>query len=434
MLIINTMYNQNSNNLRAYNDFMTNYKVDSASKNYTHVSLGPPWGKFNIPDHKLDEFMFLYESCVGYSALYLAEKPNAISPLNIDIDFDMDENKRQYTYGDIGNIIELTNNIIKKKVVIENDTLLAHVLEKSEQDITEKGTIQTIFYRDGIHIIYPYFMTTQDVKLEIIKELQQECIKYNIFEYFKLRNTIDKVIDIYVANTNTLLMYGSQKYGGPLYKLSKIYNDNLLNIFDGGNEPLRDHAYLVNKLSNRKYKDYNVSPIKKEMVNIINWDNNYGRNVTNYNYNDNYYDNYNNCNDNEPNGYDYNCDPNDYVYREGEYEHYERIANGYDENNFDNNNFDNNNYDGNENNDDENNNDGGNNDDNENNNGDNDNNDNEEDDNEEDNEEDECDDDDNNNSSSVETTVETTVKITGATSSKKSLVFKNCKNCKFYIY
>ncbi len=400
-LIIINMYNQNSNNLRALYDFLAYYKVDVSNNCYTHVSFGPPYGKFNIPDDKIDEFMVLYENCVGYSALHLAEKVKPICPLMIDVDFNMTDNKRQYSYGDIENIIELTNNIIKKKFAIENDTLLAHVLEKSEQDIAERGTINTTYYRDGFHIMYPYFMTTQDMKFEIIKELKQECKNYNIFEYFKIINTSDEIIDDFLPNI--LLMYGSQKNNGPLYKLTRIYNNNLLNIFDGADEPLRDHAYLVTKLSNRKYCDYNI-PAKKDMINILN---DYGYNYVannDYNYNLNEYD------ENDYNNNNYNL--NNYEYNPGEYEKYERIANG-DDNNEDDNNEDDNNEDDNDNEED--------------------NNEDDEEEDEEDEEDDEEDEENDECGGNNNTNNETNIRVNGNKSSK-SLVFKNCKNCKFYIY
>jgi len=266
-VIINYMNDQNSNNLRDYYDFLKQYKVQDSDNSYTHVAIGEPWGRYNIPDEKLNNLINIYSKCVGYSSLHLAERNKPISPLVLNINLITNENKRHYSIEDIENIIDITNNIIKTYYEIKSDTLLAYVMEKPVRELTEICTIETVNYRDGFRIIYPNFPSSECMRTIILNELKSECTKYNIFEHLNLLNSIDNIFDGDVVNKNgVVLMYSSIKNGGPLYKLTKIYNDNMINSFFGADLPLREHAHFVKILSNRQYKDTDELPFIKTCV------------------------------------------------------------------------------------------------------------------------------------------------------------------------
>lgn len=103
-----------NNNLCAYNEFIEKYRIYGEGVEYTHTSFGKPWGKYYIPDDKLDEFYNLYGKIMGKVALHITERPKEFGPLLIDIDMKFNESKKQrhYTEKDIAYLITKVHSII----------------------------------------------------------------------------------------------------------------------------------------------------------------------------------------------------------------------------------------------------------------------------------------------------------------------------------
>jgi len=64
---------------------------------------------------------------------------------------------------------------------------------------------------------------------------------------------VDKIIDKAVVSSNGWFLYGSKKPNGELYKLTKIYNWDLENIFNGDLTDKEIIKYLSFHLNHKKY-------------------------------------------------------------------------------------------------------------------------------------------------------------------------------------
>lgn len=247
------------------NTFLTKYKIPSGKGVYhTHTAFGPPFGSFDIPDDKLDEFTQLYCGALG-NELHIVERPKLVGPLLIDIDFHVDTKDRKYDDNDIINIISTVNDIIETYYgQLDNNQLkYAYVMEK--QTPTKKGNE----YKDGFHIIYPNLAVSENMRFLIIHELKTTCVKNKFLNHIKFTNSVNEVFDMCVVKKNGWMMYGSKKYNGQLYKLSSIYDENINTIYDvkdnNKKKLIHTHAALVKILSNRKFNNDDECVINKDI-------------------------------------------------------------------------------------------------------------------------------------------------------------------------
>lgn len=208
-----------SNNLF---QFINKYKVTDNSP-HTHVSMGFPYGKFNIPQDKTDEFHNIYSQYVGKINLHIAEKQLDMSQLIIDIDILQTTQTRKYTSDDIKEIVSITNNILTHTHNIDNQLLKAFIMEK--QSPLKSG----INYKDGIHIMYPYVMLNKNNRKLIIEKITEESKVKHLFENYNFINNLDNTFDKAIINV-PWLMYGSRKKNGSTYSLTQIISYNLSSI------------------------------------------------------------------------------------------------------------------------------------------------------------------------------------------------------------
>jgi P4 family phage/plasmid primase-like protien len=245
-------------------DFLKKYKiVEKGSKVITHTAFGDPWGSFNIPDDKNDEFVGLY--CDGLQNrvdLHMIERPKLVGPLLIDIDFHCDatHDKRQYKLDDIKYIISNINNIVRKYYKWEPDMLLAFILEKNQPTRNEdEGVI--IDYKDGFHIVYPHLPLLEKMRFLILHELKTIITNTGGFQHIPFTNSYDEIFDMSVIRNNGWIMYGSRKNGAQYYHLTHIYNY----IFEETDTYKYKHPELVKILSNRRYDDTEMVPFKDNL-------------------------------------------------------------------------------------------------------------------------------------------------------------------------
>jgi len=237
-------------NINKFQEFMNNHKVTEKGCYHTHTLLGPPYGKFLIEDESLDEFMNLYCQLVGKTNLYVVERPKDIGPLMIDIDmrFTEEYNERQYTYNDIAVVIEKLISVMKKYYKLKQKNVTAYIFEKNKPSKDAKNKQ----YKDGFHIIFPNLPMTKEMRYVVIEKAKEEIITGKYYDHLKFINNFEKdVFDTSVVESNGMMMYGSKKYGGQIYKLTHIKKNN---------EEVQlvskcDHQKIARIVSNRKFSD-----------------------------------------------------------------------------------------------------------------------------------------------------------------------------------
>lgn len=237
------------------NNFLKVLEPYCKSKDYkgplTHTSVGAPFLKCVIPSEKYDDFLNAYIE--SYSSenegFHLVERAPEISQLVIDIDFDQKDNKRQYTNKDIIDMIEITNNIIRKYYKItKNAQILAFVFEKKYPSKKPNGS-----YKDGFHIVYPNIPMRTNMRYLILAELTEALIEGGSMKHINYINDFKNVIDRSIVQSNGWMMHGACKQGGQIYNLTGIYNKKLVNIKSNERS---EFSYLVKKVANRKFETY----------------------------------------------------------------------------------------------------------------------------------------------------------------------------------
>jgi P4 family phage/plasmid primase-like protien len=206
--------------------FMKQFRAEKNSPN-NYTIMGPPYGSFNIPPDKEDEFMKLYtKAYLDNVELYITERHLEFGPLLLDFDFEQskENNKRFYTNKTILRIVYWYNKTIKKYLNVDNNKIQAFVSEK-ESPTKKNGNIS-----DGIHIIYPYICTRPNVQYLMREDFIKYLSEDNTFKKIPLINDLEKVVDKSVIFNTGWCLYGSKKPNAKVYKLTHIYDTDLQEV------------------------------------------------------------------------------------------------------------------------------------------------------------------------------------------------------------
>lgn len=257
---------------RLYN-FLKSHEVKGTGLYHTHTAFGDPWGKFNIPDEKMDEFIELYCDALGKIDLHMTERPKNVGPFLIDIDFHFDANhsERQYKEDDIKYVVGNANSIIRKYYKWTPKNLISFVSEKDKPSIRERKDTNVKEYKDGFHIMYPYLPISQNMRYYILEEIKKQISNNKGFRHIPYINDLDDIFDISIVSRNGWMMYGSRKANGQQYYLKHVYTCT----FDDDELENYKHKDLVKILSNRIYNDqdelhFKDNINKNELTNNIN--------------------------------------------------------------------------------------------------------------------------------------------------------------------
>ena len=204
--------------------FINKHKSEKG-KPYTNTSIGNPKVSLYIKDEEYKDFLNLYALAITNGInLYFTEKPIEPSPIRIDLDFrftttiqnDEIKIKRVYTEENIYNIIDNYFKIINKFLDIKDEYNIAYILEKPKPS-EYRGKI-----KDGLHIIFPYIITSNNVQHFIRKKILD--IANEVFNNLQLCNEYEDIIDKSIIHINCWQMYGSKKPDCDAYRVSSIYN------------------------------------------------------------------------------------------------------------------------------------------------------------------------------------------------------------------
>ncbi|MCJ7637189.1 MAG: PriCT-2 domain-containing protein, partial [Nitrososphaeraceae archaeon] len=258
-----SLINQNEAR-KQFDAFLKEYKVEGERVPHTHTAFGAPWGKFDIPVDKTDKYFQLYCNALQTGVeLHMTERPKQVGPLLIDIDFNFEkeQEERVYKEDDIKYVIGTVNSIIREYYKWDSKNLLAFAFEKDKASIKVNTSTNEREYKDGFHIVYPFFPASESMRYLILHETKMKIDNGKGFRHIPFTNSIDDVFDMSIIRANGWMMYGSRKNGGPWYMLKHIYDCT----FNEKDVSVYKHRDLVTLLSNRKFSDDDEVNLKENV-------------------------------------------------------------------------------------------------------------------------------------------------------------------------
>jgi P4 family phage/plasmid primase-like protien len=207
---------------------------------YTHTSMLPPKGKFQLNRTQIEKFWDAYCNCVEEEkdqkcadALFgITEKPQTYLPVLVDVDLrvrdeflDTLENKdRLYTDEQLKIVVEVYQSVLRQ--ILDNCTdqdLNCVVLEKKMYQENKHGLT---YFKHGFHLHFPIFLDKNEQEIHLIPRVRDALKDLNIFAYLGIEDS-GSVIDKACVK-NVWLLYGSRKTEtAEPYQATKVYNSEL---------------------------------------------------------------------------------------------------------------------------------------------------------------------------------------------------------------
>jgi P4 family phage/plasmid primase-like protien len=231
---------------------------------HTHTSMGKPFCSYYINNNELNTFFSLYEkSIMNGEELHIIEKHEEIGPLVVDFDFKFDENEngdRIHTEETVYEIVKLYVNEICETFDINKNSnkLHAFVFERPS------AYIEKNIKKDGIHLIFPYIVSTPQVQYFIRDNILKKINP--ILENLPLRNLPSDIIDRSVIYTNGWMLFGSHKPKKDAYQISYIFDGNMNKM------EINEYPFTMNIarfFSIREKKDKDLTIIREDKIPFI---------------------------------------------------------------------------------------------------------------------------------------------------------------------
>ena len=257
----------NDNDIKNFQNFLREQKVNGDNVEYTHTSFGQPWGKYFISDDKLCKFINLYKKALTYYInsgvddipLHITEKPKKVGPIVINLNFKINSKDRGYHNEHIEYIVGKFNNTIKEYVKTSDKNMEAFVFEKDSPTYVSKQNN----YRDGMHIMYPHIAIHASLRYRIIELVQNEIKNEEKLTDIGFINSYEDIFNKGSVLKNGWLMYGSRKNNEDRYKLTHIYNDKCIET----NHNIYSPDELVVLLDIRQYDPEDITPLREQYCN-----------------------------------------------------------------------------------------------------------------------------------------------------------------------
>jgi P4 family phage/plasmid primase-like protien len=220
-----------------FSKYVMQYMKDT-DKKQTHLSFNK--GKYNVPDDMFDEFVEkYYEAMVNNVELYLIEKVyNSEFCFFMDIDAPKDK-KIVMTDNNVLQLIEATNDTIKRIFCGDSDTLTKNIVSKR---------------MDKYHVNYPNIIVNGDIAKKVCEEIAKSATG-------DLINSV-KCIDTSVYRTG-LRMLGSKKKESAkkqtdkqVYRIYDLQKQQYTEIKDTSFELFKD------TLLRKKVKDTTITQLQ----------------------------------------------------------------------------------------------------------------------------------------------------------------------------
>lgn len=228
----------------------------------THTSM--KGGKYFIPDDKLDQFYELYvESILNDNVHYLVEKPTAIGPLRVDLDFIYDGvvDKHQHTPEQTVSFVKAYIDSVGQFVKLP-ETFDVFVMEKRKPTYEKKNNRS----KSGIHLVVPDVCTHKLVEQSVRRALIQRMDEF--YPNLPLKDpSWEKVYDKGVVDRSTnWTLYMSKK--SDIDNVTIPYKTQYLVSYNAGQATINKDVpevsvELVKKLSMRQ-PDSKETPMTDE--------------------------------------------------------------------------------------------------------------------------------------------------------------------------
>jgi P4 family phage/plasmid primase-like protien len=197
-------------------NFIINSRTDADY--WTHVSLTEPKGRLLFDYEQTDDFFEEYGKIYKKEKYGIAERPENVIPVLVDIDLKSNDKKQLYTEEMLNKTIEVYQNVLKDLIKnIDNNYLTCICLEKP-------GYMSGNIYKNGFHLHFPkIFLQKKDHTDFLIPRVKQEL--KDVFQNYN----IDSVVDSGYTTSPWLLLGCVKDLNYDGYKINKIY-DNEMNI------------------------------------------------------------------------------------------------------------------------------------------------------------------------------------------------------------
>lgn len=263
--------------------FLTSKQIKKGSnEEITHTEFGGKFKNrtFHINDEEYPDFKKLYFKDIikvkkehNILERQLTFKTNNAGYMLVDIDmhFDIKNEKRQYNYQDINVLIKEYLKIFQNTFIIDESTIFKVIVqEKNSPRNVTKG--ETSYVKDGIHIMFCIGIENilqQYIRSEILKVIP------TIWSHIPVINEWKDVFDLCVTNgTNSWLAPLSKKKDDiSSYKIVKAYNYNLDTDSDTWNEQsLINNEKDITTFYNQNYNIMFIRNKNSEKITVINDD------------------------------------------------------------------------------------------------------------------------------------------------------------------
>tara|TARA_Y100000591_G_scaffold333282_1_gene375321 strand:+ start:3983 stop:6781 length:2799 start_codon:yes stop_codon:yes gene_type:complete len=199
-------------------NFIINSRTDADY--WTHVSLIEPKGKLLFDYEQTDDFFEEYGKKYTNEKYGIAERPDNVIPILVDIDLKSDEQKPLYTEEILKKTVEVYQNVIKNIIKnIDNNCLTCVCLEKP-------GYMSGNVYKNGFHLHFPKIFLQKKDHTDFLLPKVKEELKHLFCDY-----NIDNVVDSGYTTSPWLLLGCVKNIDYDGYKITKIYDDEM-NIVD----------------------------------------------------------------------------------------------------------------------------------------------------------------------------------------------------------
>ncbi len=185
------------NNSENFENFINSKRVNSTY--YTHVSMGEPFGKFQIDRKCIEEFWELYieeatkggddyNKELGYC---IAEKPGHYLPVLVDVDLKIIETfelkgDKLYTEDQLNIVVKLYQSVLKEIIdSVSDDELMCVVLEKEMYRI-KVGEIN--YMKGGFHLHFPsIFLNRADQEIHLLCRIKTQMKRMEVFKNLDMK-------------------------------------------------------------------------------------------------------------------------------------------------------------------------------------------------------------------------------------------------------
>ena len=211
---------------------MSKYKVNRGNDDYTHVSMLPYGGSYNIPNEDLEEFYNQYnEQIRGGAKFGILERPKDIGPMLVDIDIAKKSTELETLYTKdrvLAYATTFQKQLITHTDITDHTKLECYILEKRPY-LDSKGNC-----KNGFHLHFPTVWMTRAHRSFITKLVKDTNIEQDY-------ETLDDS-----AVRNNWFLYRSRKTETQGSYILKYW----VNVDESIN-PKRSRASLVRTLSIR---------------------------------------------------------------------------------------------------------------------------------------------------------------------------------------